>query len=126
MTDAGGAAARGSELAPMIFAQVLQAGACEGQLAWRPFHPGIEIALVYQDERGPAAAFLRYQPGARVGRHVHEGYEHVLVLRGSQTDAAGRHVAGTLVVNPPGSVHEIVSEDGCLVLVIWEKPVRFV
>ena len=34
-------------------------------------------------------------------------------------------LSDTLVINPPGSRHRVVSDDGCLVLVIWEQPVVF-
>ena len=76
-------------------------------------------------EHGPAAAFLRYAPGARVPPHLHAGYEHVLILEGSQTDRTGRQGAGTVIINPPGTRHEVVSEEGCLALLIWERPVIF-
>lgn len=93
-------------------------------LAWQPFREGIEIAWLYQNgSHGPAAAHLRYAPGARVPFHLHAGYEHVFVLQGSQSDHNGRHTAGALVINPPGTAHEVASEDGCLVLIVWERPV---
>lgn len=95
-------------------------------LDWQPFRAGIEACWLYQNgAHGPAAAYLRYAPGARAPAHHHAGYEHVLVLQGSQTDRNGRHVAGSLVVNEPGSAHEVVSDEGCVVLVIWERPVIF-
>jgi anti-sigma factor ChrR (cupin superfamily) len=92
-----------------------------------PFRPGIEIRSVYgaPGEDGPAAAFLRYEPGARLSMHEHTGYEHIYVLSGSQSDERGTHRAGTFVVNPPGSRHTVESKDGCLVLVVWAAPVRF-
>ena len=62
-------------------------------------------------------------PGARVPLHRHPGYEHVFVLEGSQSDANGRYPAGSLLISPPGSSHAIVSEEGCIVLVVWERPV---
>ena len=101
--------------------------AARAALAWEHFRDGIEISWVYRtpDPMGPSAAFLRYAPGATVPRHAHDGFEHILVLEGSQTDDNGRHAAGALVVNPPGTDHAIVSEDGCLVLAIWQQPVRF-
>lgn len=93
---------------------------------WEPFRPGIDISRVYGDgQTGSAAAFLCYQPGASVALHRHVGYEHVFILAGSQTDHNGVHGAGTLVINPPGSRHQVVSADGCLALVIWEQPVVF-
>jgi len=94
------------------------------QLPWQPFREGVEIYRLYgTGESGAAAALLRYQPGAKIPTHDHQGYEHILVLAGSQTDQNGEHQAGTLVINPPESHHDVVSETGCIVLVIWEKPV---
>ena len=56
--------------------------------------------------------------------HEHEGFEHVLVLEGSQEDERGRYPAGTLVLNPPGSRHSVRSPDGCVALLVWERPIR--
>lgn len=30
-----------------------------------------------------------------------------------------------LIINPPGTSHGILSESGCIVLAIYEKPVKF-
>jgi anti-sigma factor ChrR (cupin superfamily) len=95
------------------------------QLFWEPFRPGVEIYRLYGDgQTGPAAALLKYAPGASVPKHEHTGYEHIVVLSGSQRDNHGNHQAGTLVINPPGSSHRVVSDQGCIVLIIWEKPVQ--
>ena len=99
--------------------------ALEG-LAWRPLRPGVDLHTLYDaGPEGASAALLRYAPGASVPRHLHTGHEHVLVLSGAQQDENGRYQAGALVVNPPGSVHAVSSVEGCVVLVIWERPVAF-
>jgi anti-sigma factor ChrR (cupin superfamily) len=105
----------------------LQALAAEPErLDWKPLRPGIEMHRLYQHgDEGPAAAFLRYQPGATLPRHRHTGLEHIFVLRGSQQDERGIYRAGAFVVNPPGSAHNVTSPEGCIVLVLWEKPVSF-
>lgn len=91
-----------------------------------PLRPGVEIAKLYEDPRtGASAAVLRYAPGARVPAHTHQGYEHILILEGEQCDARGCYQTGSLVINPPGSGHEVWSPAGCLALLIWERPVRF-
>jgi anti-sigma factor ChrR (cupin superfamily) len=96
------------------------------RLAWQPLRPGVEIHRLYGlEDEGPSAALLRYQPGAEVPWHVHTGVEHILVLAGSQDDGHGRYGPGSFVVNLPGSRHRVASPDGCLVLVVWERPVRF-
>lgn len=105
---------------------VAAAAADPDALPWQPLRPGVEIHRLYGGEHdGPSAALLRYRPGAEVPWHVHAGAEHILVLSGSQEDHRGRYGAGSFVVNQPGTRHRVVSPDGCLVLVVWERPVRF-
>jgi anti-sigma factor ChrR (cupin superfamily) len=93
-------------------------------LAFAPFYPGVEIHRIYGDGTGPSAALLRYQAGAGVPLHEHLGFEHVLMLEGTQEDERGAYSAGTLVVHPPGTRHRVSSAGGCVALLIWEKPVR--
>jgi len=97
---------------------------------WQPFRTGISILPLYgvgeTDLDRPSAALLHYQPGASVPEHEHTGFEHVIVLAGSQRDAQGVYPRGALVISEPGSRHAVASDDGCIVLVIWERPVRFV
>jgi quercetin dioxygenase-like cupin family protein len=95
------------------------------KLAWKPFASGVDIYCLYEIENGPKAALLRFHPGARVEEHEHAGYEHILVLSGHQVDENSRADAGTLIINPPGTAHSVYSESGCIVLAIYERPVRF-
>lgn len=96
------------------------------KLAWKPFKPGVDIYRLYGDgETGPTAALLRFRPGGRVPLHEHTGYEHIFMLSGSQVDENSRAEAGMLLINPPGTSHSILSENGCIVLAIYEKPVKF-
>jgi anti-sigma factor ChrR (cupin superfamily) len=111
---------------PRIVLQDLMGSARLDAVSWQPFRPGIEIARLYGDsEHGPAAALLRYAPGASVPRHEHTGYEHILVLEGEQSDERASYPAGTCVIHAPGSAHGVHSEHGCIVLAIWSAPVRF-
>jgi anti-sigma factor ChrR (cupin superfamily) len=99
---------------------------CQDQIAWKPFRDGVEIHFLYGDGvHGPSAALIRYRKGASVPLHEHTGYEHILVLAGSQHDHHGTAVSGTLSINPPGTRHELTSAAGCIVLAIYEKPVKF-
>ncbi len=96
-------------------------------LTFEPFREGIQIHRLYGDGReGATAAILRYAPGATVPMHEHIGYEHILMLDGGQEDEQGNYGPGALVVNPPGSRHSVRSPEGCIALLIWERPVRFV
>lgn len=91
--------------------------------AFKPFRDGVEISEIVTGE--PAVALLRYAPGASVPRHLHEGLETILVLDGVQSDERGDYAAGSLILNPQGSVHSVWSEPGCVVLIQWTRPVRF-
>ena len=44
---------------------------------------------------------------------------------GSQRDERGTYGAGALAVNRPGEEHSVHSDDGCTVLIFWQKPVEF-
>lgn len=105
---------------PLILADLFSDEALSSQ-RWEPFRPGVEICWMYRSPSGAAAALLRYTPGASLDRHVHAGFEHILVLRGSQADENGEHGPGTLLIHGPDSSHAVHSRDGCIVLAIWEK-----
>jgi anti-sigma factor ChrR (cupin superfamily) len=111
---------------PQAFADLLQRAARPERLDWQELRPGVDFHALYgRPGQGPAAALLRYAPGARVPSHRHGGSEHILVLAGSQRDENGVYPAGTLLVSPPGSRHAVVSDEGCLVLAIWAGPLAF-
>jgi len=104
---------------------LFQISGWQHKLHWKPFFSGVDIYRLYGDgETGPTAALLRFHPGGRVPLHEHSGYEHIFVLAGSQVDENSRADAGMLIINPPGTSHSILSESGCLVLAIYENPVR--
>ncbi len=112
---------------PVIkFPDLLNLASREDSIPWQPFRPNVEIYRLYGDGiTGPSAALIRFHPGGKVARHTHDGFEHIFVLSGSQLDDNGASAAGTLQVNPPGTTHSISSPSGCVVLAIYEKPVRF-
>jgi anti-sigma factor ChrR (cupin superfamily) len=112
--------------ARLVLTGLLQrAASLKDEPGWEPLRPGVHVRRLYQAPGGAAAALLRYQPGASVPDHEHLGHEHVLVLDGAQSDEYDRYPAGTFVVNRPGSTHRVASQEGCVVLVIWERGVRF-
>jgi len=97
-----------------------------GRSGWEPFRDGIDILRLYGDGvSGAAAALLSYAPGAVVPTHLHPGYEHILVLSGTQSDEDGTYGPGACVIHGPGSRHSVRSEHGCVVLAIWAQPVVF-
>jgi anti-sigma factor ChrR (cupin superfamily) len=93
-------------------------------LAYEPFREGIEVHwLVKGGADAPSLAVLAYRPGAAVPRHRHVGGETIVVLDGAQSDENGRYAAGAVVVNPPGTEHSVWSDEGCVVLIRWDRPV---
>ncbi|MBD2189986.1 cupin domain-containing protein [Pseudanabaena mucicola] len=92
-------------------------------LPWQPFREGVEIYHLYENNAGSSAALLRYAAGAKVPKHTHLGYEHIFVLAGSQSDAEGTYTKGSVIINAPNTSHQVSSEHGCVVLIVWEKPV---
>ena len=99
----------------------------QDSMPWKPFREGVDIHRLYGDGKsGPTAALLRFHAGARVPLHEHVGYEHIIVLAGSQVDENSRAHTGTMIINPPGTRHSVLSETGCIVLAIYEKPVAFI
>jgi anti-sigma factor ChrR (cupin superfamily) len=103
-------------------------GALVGALdGWQSFREGVEIKpLAGQPNAGSSVALLRYRPGARVPTHVHRGFELIYVISGEQSDERGSYPAGSVVTNHDGDVHGVYSERGCVVLIVWERPVEFV
>ncbi|MGB8166783.1 MAG: cupin domain-containing protein, partial [Chthoniobacteraceae bacterium] len=98
----------------------------QDEIPWQPFRDGVDIHRLYGDgKNGPTAALIRFREAGKVPPHEHTGYEHIFVLAGSQRDNNGTTEAGSLIISPPGTQHSIVSEAGCIVLAIYEKPVRF-
>jgi anti-sigma factor ChrR (cupin superfamily) len=87
---------------------------------------GVEILRLAGDgQTGASAALLRYGPGARVPAHRHAGFEVIYVVSGAQSDERGTYPAGSLVVNRPGDEHSVWSDAGCVVLILWERPIHF-
>ncbi|TPW32265.1 allophanate hydrolase [Martelella alba] len=86
------------------------------------FREGVEICRLVTGE--PEVALLRYAPGASVPRHLHQGLETILVLEGSQSDEFGHYPVGSFVANPEGTIHSVHSQEGCVVLIQWTRPVK--
>ncbi|MDF3070205.1 MAG: hypothetical protein K0R38_5806 [Polyangiaceae bacterium] len=94
-------------------------------LPFQELRPGVDIHVLHEAPDGARAAVLRYRPGAVVPSHRHEGYEYIYVLEGEQSDERGTYPAGTFVINEPGVAHQVSSQKGCVVLILWMRPVVF-
>jgi anti-sigma factor ChrR (cupin superfamily) len=126
MTDGPAADASNSQTPVIELGKLFDIARNQDDYPWEPFRDGVDIFRIYGDGiSGPAAALLRYRETAPIPPHVHEGYEHIFILCGSQQDADGTVEAGTLRVHPPGTFHAGTGSAGCILLAIYEKPVRF-
>jgi anti-sigma factor ChrR (cupin superfamily) len=117
---------------PQIIKDVISNPTILNSLPWesyqQPGREGVEIHRFYDTSdtgvSGPAAALVRYKPGAVVQEHLHPGYELIFVLEGELVNDSGRHGPGTIEICPPGSRHALSSEKGCTFVVVWEQPVH--
>lgn len=89
------------------------------RMEWHPAGTsGIWTKELYSDSvYGERVALLRWDKGARYGRHEHPGGEEILVIEGVLADENGHYPRGTWIRNPPGSAHEPYSPEGCTTLI---------
>jgi anti-sigma factor ChrR (cupin superfamily) len=112
---------------PLVLHDLMERDFDDSDHDWQAFRDGVDIIPLHGDRsEGCSSALLRYQPGATVPMHAHSGHEHLLILKGSQTDGKAIYRRGTFIINTPGSHHRVSSEEGCVVLAIWESPIRFI
>ena len=95
-------------------------------LPWRASpHAGVTWKkLRFDPATGSSAVLLRFEPGARYGRHKHPGGEDYLVLEGSLEEGGRTWGAGSFVHHPPGSSHRPSSAEGCLLFVTLPAPIE--
>lgn len=113
---------------PVVLRDLFQPLPADLRSDFRPLRPGVSMLPLYGEpgvpSTEPSAALLQYEPGASIPAHHHPGYEHIVVLDGSQSDERGTYPRGTCLINPPGSRHAVQSPEGCLVLAIWNQSVE--
>ena len=105
---------------------MIETGAEKGAAYWEDLRPGIQIMSLFEGAPGNyKSALMRFRPGASLPAHIHLGDEHVYVLTGCQEDEYGGYEAGGYIYNPIGTAHRVWSEEGCLVLMHWRAPIRY-
>lgn len=113
-------------IAPIVWPNLIDIDPDNADLIWEELQPGVRICMLHGDRHiGCSTALLHYEPGTSIPAHTHTGHEHLLILRGSQHDEHGAYQQGTFLINKPAGGHRVSSIEGCLVLAIWEAPVRF-
>ncbi len=89
---------------------------------------GGRIAVLGQDPSRQITLAVAHMPGGRVfPRHIHDGFEHAVVLAGGYEDERGAFKVGDFVVYEPGSEHgpHTLDGDDCWILFRLEGRVRF-
>jgi anti-sigma factor ChrR (cupin superfamily) len=83
------------------------------EIAWVDALPGIKQKPIFSDkETRRRALMVRFEPGAKLGRHKHVGDEIVFVIEGSNADESGELVAGNMNYRPNGCTHTVSSTKG--------------
>jgi putative transcriptional regulator len=91
-------------------------------IPWQPLAPGVRFHVHREDpDRGVRGCLIWASPGARHGRHRHQGFENILVLQGRLRDERGEYGPGEICRSAPGSVHseEVVAEEDCVCYVVY-------
>ncbi len=101
-------------------------------LSFQEYQPGLRTNVLIhplfdntkKDPNGSDAALIQYLPGAFTPRHLHVGYEMVLVLDGEYVENDVLYLPGSLIIRAPGTTHEMRSDVGCTILAMRDIPVK--
>jgi anti-sigma factor ChrR (cupin superfamily) len=113
-----------------IIRNVFRSGFDLSELAWTPWvepgRIGVDHYTLWApdgDREDSVGLLLRFPPGAHGDFHEHLGYELMLVLDGTLEHSDGASFErGDLVVEAPGTRHQMSSSTGCTVLAIRTRP----
>jgi anti-sigma factor ChrR (cupin superfamily) len=118
-----------------VYTDLFDGGLHNGQFNWIPYvqlgYSAVEIERLYiSDQTAPVGAeayIARFKPGSYGDLHEHLGFEATLILAGELHDDNGdRYLAGTLIIESPGSVHQVSSPTGCVALVVRDRATKTV
>lgn len=88
-------------------------------IAWSEGVPGVKQKPIWQDKATKRrAALARFEPGAKLPPHRHDGDELIFVIEGSNADESGEVVAGNMNYRPNGCVHSVWSKNGATVFAL--------
>ena len=102
------------------------------ELDWTPLveegvrTEGIWVKALRVDEATERAPtfLLKFAPGASYPEHSHPAGEEAFVLEGEVSFSARHLEAGDYLYTPPGGVHSVRSETGCVLLFIVPEEVK--
>lgn len=85
--------------------------------------PGVERKVLesLDADTERVTTVVRFAPDSYFPVHTHSGGEEFIVLEGVFSDASGNYPAGSYVRNPPGSLHQPFTREGCTIMVkLWQ------
>lgn len=90
---------------------------------WKTLLPGVFSATPEKQK----AQLLKVTPGTAMPEHDHSDIEYTLLLDGSYSDESGQYNRGDLVIMDNHMEHKPIAdhEQGCICLIINEKPPQF-
>ncbi len=97
---------------------------------WEPYSEGVSVYPIYKDKNGASAALFKLEAGAQTPQHLHESYEHALVLSGKNVKIwENKQISvqneGDLFIAKPGTKHSVSFQEDGIVLLISEKPKNY-
>lgn len=98
---------------PAIASRIIEVA----EIPWREMHPGIHAKPLWTDDATKRRVQLtRFDPGASLPRHRHDGDEILYVIEGALDDDFGTVTAGNIGYRPNGCVHSVTTQNGGTVL----------
>jgi anti-sigma factor ChrR (cupin superfamily) len=93
---------------------------------WTPSKfPGVEVKILFQDDKGMLTVLSRMAPGSFIPLHTHTETEQTYILEGSLDDEQDSATAGNFVWRPSGNTHIAHAPNGCLSISFFTKPNKF-
>ena len=92
-------------------------------LPWLEARPGVRQKRIWEDKGTERRALLaRFEPGATLPPHRHDGDELIYLVEGANADESGVVATGNMNYRPNGCVHTVTTQNGATVLaVVWGR-----
>lgn len=83
---------------------------------WQSLSEGIDQLLLHRFKH-EEVRLERWRPGASLNRQHYPLGKEMFLISGSFFDATGKHSEGTWIRLPAGSMHQLKTEEGCLIYI---------
>ena len=92
-------------------------------LPWIEARPGVRQKRIWEDKATERRVLLaRFEPGATLPMHRHDGDELIFLVEGANADESGVVATGGVNYRPNGCVHTVTTQNGATVLAfVWGR-----